>query len=123
MNIRSEIVNGVEIDWDKRDWKRIYTPEEEIERASKALRLNGGPVYPLKLVAASSSVQKQKPTVRIKRLYPPRNQDLKIKSASTIMKEMDREKERQEERARTEKILKLIGGLECHWSHYGVGCI
>jgi hypothetical protein len=56
MRIRNEIVEGVEIDWAKRDWKRIYTAEEEMERVGKMLRLNGGPDYdPIteRLLAAS----------------------------------------------------------------------
>jgi len=50
-------VHGVEIAWEKRDWKRIYTPEEEMERIGKMLRLNGGPDYDPaieRLLAASS---------------------------------------------------------------------
>lgn len=47
-------------------FKRIPTPEEyELENAYKAPRLNGTPVTPTKLVAASSSAQ-TKPTARIK---------------------------------------------------------
>jgi hypothetical protein len=43
---------------------RIPSPEEERERASKVLRLNGGTEYGPKLLSASA---KPKPTVRIKR--------------------------------------------------------
>jgi hypothetical protein len=43
---------------------RIVSPEEERERASKVLRLNGGTDYRPRLLAAST---KPKPTVRIKR--------------------------------------------------------
>ena len=66
MKIGNEIVHGAEIDWEKRDWKRVYTPEEEMERVGKMLRLNGGPDYnpgTEKLLAASSL--KRKPTIRI----------------------------------------------------------
>lgn len=45
VKIGDTLVHGVEIDWAKRDWKRIYTPEEEMERVGKMLRLNGGPHY------------------------------------------------------------------------------
>jgi hypothetical protein len=49
--------------------EKIYDPEEQRERASKALRLNGAHDYDPaieRLLAASSA--KRKPTVRIKRL-------------------------------------------------------
>jgi hypothetical protein len=58
-------VNVVHIDWEKRDWKRIYTPEEQRDTASKVLRLNGIPDYDYKLLAAST---KTKPTIKVKRL-------------------------------------------------------
>jgi hypothetical protein len=45
MKIGNEIVNVTEIDWEKRNWKRILTPEEEREIATKMVRLNGGPNY------------------------------------------------------------------------------
>jgi hypothetical protein len=45
MKIGIETVHVTEIDWDKKDWKRILTPEEEREIAAKMLRLNGGPDY------------------------------------------------------------------------------
>jgi hypothetical protein len=38
-------LNVVTIDWDKRNWKRVPTPYEEREIATKMLRLNGGPDY------------------------------------------------------------------------------
>lgn len=57
-------MHGVEIDWEKRDWKRIYTPDEQRERLEKLMRLIGGPDSS-KLLAASTT--KTKPTVRIKR--------------------------------------------------------
>jgi Ca2+-binding EF-hand superfamily protein len=86
-------VHGVEIDWEKRDWKRIYTSEEETERVGKMLRLNGGPDYdPMtaRLLAASSD--KRKPTVRIKRI------GTKLQGASSF----------QEEREKAEKAFRLF---------------
>ena len=56
---------------------RIVSPEEERERASKVLRLNGGTDYRHRLLAAST---KPKPTVRIKRF------DLGSKSNSSSSK-------------------------------------
>jgi hypothetical protein len=44
---------------------KIYCPEEQRERAAKALGLNGGTDYEPRLLAASS--MKKKPTIRIKR--------------------------------------------------------
>jgi hypothetical protein len=35
VKIGDTLVHGIVIDWEKRDWKRIYTPEEEMERAGK----------------------------------------------------------------------------------------
>jgi hypothetical protein len=35
--IDNRLVNVVEIDWEKRNWTRIYTPDEERERAEKML--------------------------------------------------------------------------------------
>jgi hypothetical protein len=43
MKIGNEKVHVTEIDWDKRNWRRILTPDEEREIATKMLRLNGGP--------------------------------------------------------------------------------
>lgn len=57
-------------DYDKRNWKRILTPEEyKLENAAKALRLNGAPDIdpPTEKLLAASSIKK-KPTFRIKRL-------------------------------------------------------
>ena len=56
--------------------EKIYCPEEQRERADKALRLNGftGPDYPLLTRA------KAKPTIRIKKLA-------KLKGASTNLSE------------------------------------
>jgi hypothetical protein len=102
MKIGNEIVYGVEIDWEKRDWKRIYTPEEEMERVGKMLRLNGGPEYSPateRLLAASSL--KEKPTVRIKRLSS-NVPGIKLKGASSIIKQ------KREEREKAEKVLKLL---------------
>lgn len=65
----------------------IYSPEEQIERASKALRLNCdiSPDYDPSLLAASS----KKPTIRIKRLSfsgsNPNN--IKLKGAYSLKKE------------------------------------
>jgi hypothetical protein len=64
MNIGNETVHGTEIDWEKRNWRKIYTPEEERERAEKMLRLNGAPDTP-KLLAASTPTKK--PRFRVKR--------------------------------------------------------
>jgi hypothetical protein len=67
MKIGNETVHVTEIDWEKRNWKRILTPEEEREIAAKMLRLNGGPDYDPaieRLLAASST--KKKPTTMIK---------------------------------------------------------
>jgi hypothetical protein len=74
--------------WDKKDWKRILTPEEEREIAAKMLRLNGGPDYDPtmeRLLAASSSTKK-KPTFRITR-QSSHNQ---LKGASSILKEKEK---------------------------------
>lgn len=43
---------------------KIFCPEEQRERANKALKLNGGTDYDPMLLVASST--KKKPTVRIK---------------------------------------------------------
>jgi hypothetical protein len=45
MKIGNETVHVTEIDWEKRNWKRILTPEEEREISAKMLRLNSGPDY------------------------------------------------------------------------------
>ena len=83
VEIGDTLVHGVEIDWEKRDWKRIYTPEEEMERTGKMLRLNGGPDYDPateRLLAASSA--KRKPTVRIKRI------GTKLQSGLTLQRQL-----------------------------------
>jgi hypothetical protein len=70
MKIGNDTVHVTEIDWEKRNWKRILTPEEEREIAAKMLRLNGGLDYDPaveRLLAAASSTKK-KPTFKIKRL-------------------------------------------------------
>jgi hypothetical protein len=54
-------VHVTEIDWEKRNWKRILTPEEEREIAAKMLRLNGGPDYNPEIVV-SSFFNKEKET-------------------------------------------------------------
>ena len=49
---------------------KIYDPEEQLERATKALKLNGGPAYDYdpRLLVASSFSSNRKPMLRIKRL-------------------------------------------------------
>jgi hypothetical protein len=94
VKIGNEAVLVTEIDWKKRNWRRILTPEEEREIAAKMLRLNGGPDYnPAieRLLAASST--KKKPTFRIKRLG-----SVRLKGASIQM-----------EREKAEKALRLNG--------------
>jgi hypothetical protein len=84
--IGNETVRVTEIDWEKRNWRRILTPEEEREIAAKMLKLNGGPDYDPeieRLLAASST--KMKPTFRIKRLGLG-----SLKSASIIQKEREK---------------------------------
>jgi hypothetical protein len=68
IEIDNRLVNVVEIDWEKRNWTRIYTPDEERERAEKMLRLNGAPDYDpdLSRLLAASSTKKQ-PTFKVKR--------------------------------------------------------
>jgi hypothetical protein len=96
MKIGNEIVHVTEVDWEKRNWKRILTPEEEREIAEKMLRLNGGPDCDPEierlLVAPSST--KKKPTFRVKR--PSSG---KLKGASSL----------QNEREKAEKGLRLNG--------------
>jgi hypothetical protein len=86
------VLNVVTIDWEKRNWKRILTPEEEREIAEKMLRLNGGPDYNPdieRLLAASTT--KKKPTFRVNRPG--------LKGASSISLE----------RERAEKALRVNG--------------
>jgi hypothetical protein len=78
----------------------VYTlcNQQEIERASKALRLNGGPGYnpaTEKLLAASS--KKRKSTVRIKRLGS------KLQSGSTLQRQL-----LERERMKAVKALNLM---------------
>jgi hypothetical protein len=90
-------LNVVTIDWEKRNWKRILTPEEAREIAAKMLRLNGGPDYYPEidsLLAASST--KRKPTFKIRRF----GSGSQLKGASSISKE----------REKAEKALRLNGG-------------
>jgi hypothetical protein len=61
---------------------KIYSSEEQRERADKALKLNGGTDYDHRLLAASS----KKPTIRIMRLSFT-GQGIKLKGASSILKE------------------------------------
>ena len=82
---------------------KIYCPEEQRERATKALRLNGGLDYnhiTERLLAASSL--KKKPTIRIKRLGYS-GPGIKLKGASSIQRRLQLEKEK------AEKALRLNG--------------
>ena len=67
---------------------KIYDPEEQLERATKALKLNGGPAYEYdpRLLAASSS--NRKPTLRIKRLSFG-GPGIKLKGASSIQRQLE----------------------------------
>jgi trans-2-enoyl-CoA reductase len=87
MKIGNEKVHVTEIDWEKRNWKKILTPEEEREIGAKMLRLNGGPDYDPeieRLLAAASSAKK-KPTFKVKRLGSD-----KLKGAFSISKESEK---------------------------------
>jgi hypothetical protein len=96
IEIDNRLSHVTEIDWEKRNWKRILTPEEEREIAVKMLRLNGGPEYnpAIERLLAAASSTKKKPTLRIKRLGSDR-----LKSASSISNE----------REKAEKALRLNG--------------
>jgi hypothetical protein len=86
MKIGDETVHVTEIDWEKSNWKRILTPDEEREIAA---RLNGGPDYDPaveRLLAASSSTKK-KPTFKVKRLGSGKLQGA---SFSSILKEREK---------------------------------
>ena len=85
-------------DWEKRQWKRILTPEEaELEKAYKALRLNGGvPMYVPNIIGAS----KKKPTIKIKRFGSG-----KLQAGSTIQRQL-----LELEKVKAEKALRLNGG-------------
>ena len=72
---------------------KIYCPEEQRERADKALRLNGftGPLLPK---------TRAKPTIRIKRLsFSGNGPGIKLKGASST----------KEEREKADKALRLNG--------------
>jgi hypothetical protein len=87
VEIDNRLVNVVEIDWEKRNWTRIYTPDEERERAEKMRGLNGGPYYnpaTERLLAASS--KKRKTTFRIKHFSS------RLQGASSITKERKQKK-------------------------------
>ena len=85
---------------------KIYCPEEQRERATKALKLNGGPTsaydYDPRLLAASSS--NRKPTLRIKRLSFS-GPGIKLKGASSSSNLQRQLLER--ERINAEKALRL----------------
>jgi hypothetical protein len=86
MKIGNETAHVTENDWEKRNWKRILTPEEEREIAAKMLRLNGGrPDYDptIERLLAAASV-KEKPTFRIRRQGSG-----KLKGASYLQKERE----------------------------------
>jgi hypothetical protein len=83
-------LNVVTIDWEKRHWKRILTPEEEREIAAKMLRLNGPDYDPaIDRLLAASSTKKKKPIFKVKRLVGSGNQ-LKGASFSSISKEREK---------------------------------
>jgi hypothetical protein len=84
---------------------KIYCPEEQRERATKALKLNGGSDYDPRLLAAFSftSKKERKPTIRIKRLSFS-NPGNKLKDASSIQNQL------QKEREKAEKALRLNCG-------------
>jgi hypothetical protein len=81
---------------------RIYDYEEQRERVSKALGLNGDISYDYhpRLHAASST----KPTVRIKRLSFNGTKGIKLKGASSIQNQLKIEGEK------AEKTLRLNDG-------------
>ena len=97
---------------------KIYCSEEQIERANKALRLNGGSDsdynYP-RLLAASSLSSNRKPTLRIKRLsHSGPGINLKLKGASSLGSNsnlqrqlMERQRQIELERINAEKALRL----------------
>jgi hypothetical protein len=106
MKIGNETVHVTEIDWEKRNWKRILTPEEEREIAAKMLRLNGAPDYDpaIERLLAASSVKK-KPTFKVRRLSLGKLQGGSgLGSGSTIQRQLlDLEK------VKAEKALRLNG--------------
>jgi hypothetical protein len=68
MKTGNETVHVTEMDWKKRNWKRILTPEEERETAAKTLKLNGGPDYnpAIERLLEAASLTKKEPTFQIK---------------------------------------------------------
>ena len=99
---------------------KIYCSEDQIERANKALRLNGGSEYNPGLLDASSL--NRKPTLKIKRLSSGTNARpiIKLKGASNLDSNLQRQllerqrqieiterKERELERINAEKALRL----------------
>jgi hypothetical protein len=88
VKIGNETVHVTQIDWEKRNWKRILTPEEEREIAAKMLRLNGVPDFnpEMERSLAASSANK-KPTFKIKRIGSG-----KLKGASYLQRERESRK-------------------------------
>ena len=98
---------------------KIYCSEDQIERANKALRLNGGSEYNPGLLDASSL--NRKPTLKITRLsFSGPGIKLKLKGASNLDSNLQRQllerqrqieiterKERELERINAEKALRL----------------
>ena len=92
---------------------KIYCTEEQIERANKALRLNGGSAYNSdpRLLAASSL--NRKPTLKIKRLSFSGSGSgtgpvIKLKGASSLNSNIQRQL-LERERINAEKALRLNG--------------
>lgn len=91
--------------------EKIYCPEEERERALKALRLNGdiSPDYNPRLLAASSVAKK--PTIRIKRLsFSDPDSGIKLKEAPSIQGQVLLK----EKREVCEYLLKSVDSLSAH---------
>ena len=93
---------------------KIYDPEEQLERATKALKLNGGPAYDYdpRLLAASSFSSNRKPMLRIKRLSSGASARpiIKLKGASSsgLQRQLlERQKVLDLERINAEKALRL----------------
>jgi hypothetical protein len=78
--------------------EKIYSTEEQMERASKVLKLNVGTDYEPRLLAASS----KKPTISTKWLSF-NGPGVKPKGASSIQRQLQLEKEK------AEKALRLNG--------------
>ena len=85
---------------------RLYCTEEQIDRANKALRLNGGRSdYDPRLLAASSL--NRKPTLKIKRLSLG-GSGIKLKGASDLNSNSNIQRQLMErERINAEKALRL----------------